>query len=239
MFCSSKFAEKLAPEISTTFLNVSALSLSSEDPAPVKIGACKAISTFCPKLKSEVLTPFIPSILTGATALLPTATEDTLHLVLETLLESSKILPQVTAQYCGNIVPYLLAVWSKFSKDPLILELVQSTLAVFLANSFCSQQAGELVLPPVITFLKDSHEIPGLTSSSLILLTSFINGSSGLSDMFLTQTFPLVIQKLFSTKDSELIQEGTLCLSAYVKKSATQLSQWYVSTFGFFFWALL
>lgn len=178
-------------------------------------------------MKPELLNPFLPTILTGTTALLPSASEETLHLVLETLLEASKIQPEITAQYCNLILPYLLAVWTKFARDPLILDLVQNILSTFLTNSFCSQQAGELVLPPVITFLKDSHEIPGLTSSSLILLTSFINGASALPDSFLTQTFPLVIQKLFNTKDEELIQEGTICLNAYVKKAASQLNQWY------------
>lgn len=48
--------------------------------------------SFCPNLSKEVMAPYLPTILTGVTALLPTATEDTLHLVIDTLLFASKVL---------------------------------------------------------------------------------------------------------------------------------------------------
>jgi hypothetical protein len=92
---------------------------------PLKIGACKAICSFCPNLSKEVLAPYLPTILTGTMALAVGATQDTLHLVLDTVLVAARVDPTITAKYESTITPYLLAIWSKNSNDPLISSAIE------------------------------------------------------------------------------------------------------------------
>lgn len=75
-------------------------------------------------MSTEVITPYLPTILTGATALISEATEDTLHLILDTLYVASKVDPVVTAKYEATITPYVLSVWSKHSNDPMMTTIV-------------------------------------------------------------------------------------------------------------------
>jgi hypothetical protein len=89
-------------------------------------------NSFCPNLSQEVIVPYLPTILTGATSLINEATEDTLHLILDTLYVTAKVDPTVTAKYEAIITPYVLSVWSKHSNDPMIATVVMVTTTIII-----------------------------------------------------------------------------------------------------------
>lgn len=115
---------------------------------------------------------------TGIISLLPTATEGTLHLVLDTLLVVTKVDADTTAHFQQMVVPYILAVWSKNTADSLITEIIQVSgvvcvlksqeiLEVIAAIPVCYPYLQSQILPAVDTILKAEREMPGLTEEGI------------------------------------------------------------------------
>lgn len=51
----------------------------------IQISGCRALAQLCPKLDADIVRPVLPLVFSSLDALLKAATEETLHLVLETL----------------------------------------------------------------------------------------------------------------------------------------------------------
>lgn len=74
-------------------------------PAPVRIGACRALCKLCHKVAPEALQPQLPHLYEGLVLLLQESSEETLHLVLETLTAMLKIDKVVVVQVSTGNTP--------------------------------------------------------------------------------------------------------------------------------------
>ena len=79
LWCASQFSHAVAADKSLPFIQAAVASLQSQqDPLPVKICACRALASYCPKVLSCACSPDLLSVLTVLTHDAHT-THDTRH----------------------------------------------------------------------------------------------------------------------------------------------------------------
>jgi vesicle coat complex subunit len=86
----SKFSSVISKEICEQYLCSAAHAIASDVPPPVKVGACRALAQLLPESNQSLNVPNIMGILSSLVDLLGKASDETLHLVLETLQSTIK-----------------------------------------------------------------------------------------------------------------------------------------------------
>ncbi|KAG1326960.1 importin-9 [Cocos nucifera] len=92
--------------------------LSFGSPPPVKVGACRALSQLLPESNHEIMQPYIMGLLSSLTELLRQASDETLHLVLDTLQATIKAGHEQSTSIEPVISPIILNVWAQNVSDP-------------------------------------------------------------------------------------------------------------------------
>eukprot|EP01114_Cavostelium_apophysatum_P021316 TRINITY_DN7402_c0_g1_i1.p1 TRINITY_DN7402_c0_g1~~TRINITY_DN7402_c0_g1_i1.p1 ORF type:complete len:1045 (+),score=264.94 TRINITY_DN7402_c0_g1_i1:38-3136(+) len=227
LWCGSRFAASVSAESILPFLSAASHSITNaKDPIPVRIGACRAIGDFCPQLPAEVLNPFLPHILSGVTALLVNSSEESLDLILYVLSRAIKPNMDITAQHEKIITTSLLEVWSKNHADMLTSDFVSEILTTLMKIPSIYMQTTEKLLPAIAQILRSPDDIPGLTDSSILILTNLVRNCPAdlpLPSVTLEFTFSLVIAKMMNCPESNILQQGIKCLTAFVFKAGDQL----------------
>ena len=88
------------------------------------------------------------------------------------------------------------------------------------------------LLVPVGTILKDSHDIVGLTESSLAIVGFAVNGcddtnissNHSVMDILLLNLYPLIVARVLKTEDSAIIQQSTSTITAFINKAPEKIS---------------
>eukprot|EP01119_Soliformovum_irregulare_P000725 TRINITY_DN10535_c1_g1_i3.p1 TRINITY_DN10535_c1_g1~~TRINITY_DN10535_c1_g1_i3.p1 ORF type:complete len:751 (-),score=247.92 TRINITY_DN10535_c1_g1_i3:105-2102(-) len=227
LWCASKFSGDIDPQVITPFLQIATASLqNASDPIPVKIGACRALQMFCPGVAPEIVQPLLPELIVGTVNLLQSATEGTLHLVLETLLFILKVNPQAIVQFEELISSHIMSVWSGNVTDCLITTIVTEILEVIVSVPECYPKVVDRLLQPIITILKAPKEMPGITEAGIDLLRVLLDGPTVPSEALLTGTLPHLFNMMNTTEDTQIMETAAFCLSAVVRKAHTVLPTW-------------
>ncbi|KAK9806782.1 hypothetical protein WJX72_002643 [[Myrmecia] bisecta] len=102
------------------FLEAAASGVMANNPPPIQIGACRALAQLATKLDAAALQPLLPNIYAGLGALLSSSTEETLHLVLETLTVVVKADVAEAAKWEPQLSTAVLHIWANHVADPLL-----------------------------------------------------------------------------------------------------------------------
>jgi hypothetical protein len=89
---ASEFAKVLPTEMSSQYVSVAVQALQAETSGiPVKISALRALHNYCKHLNPEFVTPYQVNIMENTCQLLPSASEESLMLLLDTLTSAIKV----------------------------------------------------------------------------------------------------------------------------------------------------
>mmetsp|Transcript_4368 Transcript_4368/g.6740 ORF Transcript_4368/g.6740 Transcript_4368/m.6740 type:complete len:773 (+) Transcript_4368:41-2359(+) len=231
LWCLSRFAGVLDPQQYTPFIHVVIHALQPNQPAPVRICACKALTKFCPLLDDASAATNMPAALDGLAALLRDASEDTLHLVLETLTVALKRDQPATATAVNALTPLLVKAWMDSADDPLLCVLLVDVLTVMANVPQCVATLHTHLLPVVLHIFAHAsspHAKSSLVQSSVDILCVLVKSvtAPALPQNLIDTAFPALMHLILSTDDATILQNGAQCLSAYVTRASPQLAAW-------------
>ncbi|XP_030893580.1 importin-9 [Leptonychotes weddellii] len=189
---------------------------------------------YCDQLKvsesTHVLQPFLPSILDGLIHLAAQFSSEVLNLVMETLCIVCTVDPEFTASMESKICPFTIAIFLKYSNDPVVASLAQDIFKELSQIEACQGPMQMRLIPTLVSIMQaPSDKIPaGLCATAIDILTTVVrNTKPPLSQLLICQAFPAVAQCTLHTDDNATMQNGGECLRAYVSVTLEQVAQWH------------
>ncbi|XP_072336823.1 importin-9 isoform X4 [Scyliorhinus torazame] len=234
LWAASRFATVMTPELIQQFLQATVSGLHETQPPSVRISAVRAIWGYCDQLKiSEcihVLQPFLPSILDGLIHLATQFSSEVLTLVMETLCVVCTVDPAFTISVENKVCPLTIAIFLKYSNDPVVASLAQDIFKELAQIEACQGPMQMRLIPTLVSIMHaPSDKIPsGLCATAIDILTTVVrNTKLPLSEVLICQAFPVVAQCTLHTDDNATMQNGGECLRAYVAVALEQIAQWH------------
>uniref|UniRef100_A0A8D0HE16 Importin 9 n=1 Tax=Sphenodon punctatus TaxID=8508 RepID=A0A8D0HE16_SPHPU len=234
LWAASRFTVAMSPELIQQFLQATVSGLHENQPPSVRISAVRAIWGYCDQLKisesTQVLQPFLPSILDGLIHLAAQFSSEVLNLVMETLCIVCTVDPAFTASVENKICPFTIAIFLKYSNDPVVASLAQDIFKELAQIQACQDAMQMRLIPTLVSIMQaPADKIPaGLCATSIDILTTVVrNTKPPLSELLICQAFPAVAQCSLNTDDNATMQNGGECLRAYVSVALEQIAQWH------------
>ncbi|XP_015154207.2 importin-9 [Gallus gallus] len=234
LWAASRFTVAMSPELIQQFLQATVSGLHETQPPSVRISAVRAIWGYCDQLKisesTHVLQPFLPSILDGLIHLATQFSSEVLNLVMETLCIVCTVDPAFTASVENKICPFTIAIFLKYSNDPVVASLAQDIFKELAQIEACQGPMQMRLIPTLVSIMQaPADKIPaGLCATSIDILTTVVrNTKPPLSQLLICQAFPAVAQCSLNTDDNATMQNGGECLRAYVSVALEQIAQWH------------
>ncbi|KAF9590930.1 hypothetical protein IFM89_000475 [Coptis chinensis] len=116
----ASFSSLISQRVLDQFLYAAMKTISLDVPAPVKVGACRALSSLLPEADKGILQPHIMNLFSSLMDLLKHASDETLHLILETLQAAVKAGDDAIVTIEPIISPMMLNMWASHVSDPFI-----------------------------------------------------------------------------------------------------------------------
>uniref|UniRef100_A0AAY4EW79 Importin N-terminal domain-containing protein n=1 Tax=Denticeps clupeoides TaxID=299321 RepID=A0AAY4EW79_9TELE len=240
LWAASRFTAAMSPELIQQFLQATVSGLHDSQPPSVRISAVRAIWGYCDQLKmsesTHVLQPFLPSVLEGLVQLAAQFSSEVLTLVMETLCIVCTVDPGFTTSAENKICPLTIAIFLKYSNDPVVASLAQDIFKELAQIEACQGPMQMRLIPTLISIMQaPPDKIPsGLCATAIDILTTVVRHTkSPLSEMLVCQAFPAVAQCTLRTDDNTTINNlktcqdnGGECLRAYVSVALEQVGQW-------------
>ncbi|RLV95299.1 hypothetical protein DV515_00012906 [Chloebia gouldiae] len=234
LWAASRFTVAMSPELIQQFLQATVSGLHETQPPSVRISAVRAIWGYCDQLKisesTHVLQPFLPSILDGLIHLATQFSSEVLNLVMETLCIVCTVDAAFTASMENKICPFTIAIFLKYSNDPVVASLAQDIFKELAQIEACQGPMQMRLIPTLVSIMQaPADKIPaGLCATSIDILTTVVrNTKPPLSQLLICQAFPAVAQCSLNTDDNATMQNGGECLRAYVSVALEQIAQWH------------
>ncbi|KAH1074324.1 hypothetical protein J1N35_026652 [Gossypium stocksii] len=237
MFISvAKFSSVMSGGILEHFLLAAMKTIGMDVPPAVKVGACRALSQLLPEANKSTIEPQMMGLLSSLTDLLHRASDETLHLVLETLQAAIKAGHESSASAEPIISPIILNMWVLHISDPFIcidaievLEAIKNTLGCFLPLA-------SRILPYIGPVLNKPQQQPnGLVAGSLDLLTMLLkasgtwmenNAPTDVVKAAYDVCFDAIIRIVLESDDHSEMQNATECLASFVSGGRQELLSW-------------
>ncbi|NWI95920.1 IPO9 protein, partial [Pitta sordida] len=213
LWAASRFTVAMSPELIQQFLQATVSGLHETQPPSVRISAVRAIWGYCDQLKisesTRVLQPFLPSILDGLIHLATQFSSEVLNLVMETLCIVCTVDPAFTASTESKICPFTIAIFLKYSNDPVVASLAQDIFKELAQIEACQGAMQMRLIPTLVSIMQaPADKIPaGLCATSIDILTTVVrNTKPPLSQLLICQAFPAVAQCSLNTDDNATMQ---------------------------------
>ncbi|KAM8976738.1 importin-9 [Pelodytes ibericus] len=233
LWAASRFTAAMSPELIQQFLQATVSGLHENQPPSVRISAVRAIWGYCDQLKTSesthVLQPFLPSVVDGLINLAAQFTSEVLNLVMETLCIVCSVDPAFTSKAESKICPFAIAIFLKYSNDPVVASLAQDIFKELAQIEGCQTSMQMRLIPTLVSIMQaPADKIPtGLCATSIDILTTVVrNTKPPLSELLICQGFPAIAQCTLRTDDNTTMQNGGECLRAYVSVALEQIAQW-------------
>ncbi|KAI1893099.1 hypothetical protein AGOR_G00140410 [Albula goreensis] len=233
LWAASRFTAAMSPELIQQFLQATVSGLQDSQPPSVRISAVRAIWGYCDQLKmsesTHVLQPFLPSVLDGLVQLAAQFSSEVLTLVMETLCMVCSVDPAFTTGAESKICPLTIAIFLKYSNDPVVASLAQDVFKELAQIEACQGPMQMRLIPTLVSIMQaPPDKIPsGLCAAAIDILATVVRHTKPpLSDLLICQAFPAVAQCTLRTDDNTTMQNGGECLRAYVSVSLEQVGQW-------------
>ncbi|XP_074582872.1 uncharacterized protein LOC141839108 isoform X1 [Curcuma longa] len=224
----SKFYSLISRQVSEQLLYAAIQAIASDVPAPVKVGACRALTQLLPLFINNVQ-PYIMGLMASLTTLLRQASEETLHLVLETLQGAIKAVGhEQSTTIEPAISPIILDVWLQHVSDPFISIDAVEVLEAIKNSPYCLEPLVLRILPPIRSVLEKPQLQPtGLVAGSLDLLIMLLkNSPADVVKAIFDACFNLVIEIVLQSDDHAELQNATECLASFLSGGKQDLLGW-------------
>uniref|UniRef100_A0A7N0ULB8 Importin N-terminal domain-containing protein n=1 Tax=Kalanchoe fedtschenkoi TaxID=63787 RepID=A0A7N0ULB8_KALFE len=224
----AKYFSVISPGVLQSCLYSAVRALATEVPPPVKVGACRAISQILPESDRAVIQPHLMSIFSSLVDLLNQASDETLHLVLETMQAAVKAGTEMAPSIEPIISPIILNLWAAHVSDPFISIDAIEVLEALKSAPGCIHPLVTRVLPYVGPILVKPHQQPeGLVGGSLDLVTMLLKSApSNVIKAIYDICFDPVIRIVLVTDDHGEMQNATECLAAMVAGAQQDILSW-------------
>ncbi|CAH1420337.1 unnamed protein product [Lactuca virosa] len=229
MFSSiAKFSSVINNAVIDHFLYAAIQAIGMDVPAPVKVGACRSLSQLLPDTNRGIPQPHILALFSSLTELLKQASDETMHLVLETLQAAVRAGHESALSIEPVISPIILNMWALHVSDPFISIDALDVLEAIKNAPGCVHPLVLRVLPYVGPILNKPQQQPdGLVAGSLDLLTMLLkNAPTDVVKAIYEVCFDPVVRTVLQSDDHGEMQNATQCLAALVSGGQQQLLTW-------------
>uniref|UniRef100_A0A803L7D5 Importin N-terminal domain-containing protein n=1 Tax=Chenopodium quinoa TaxID=63459 RepID=A0A803L7D5_CHEQI len=223
-----KFSSMLSLGVIEHFLFASLRAIGMDVPPPVKVGSCRVLSQLLSEAYKEALQPQILQLFSSLVDLLNHASEESLHLVLETLQAAIKSGHEASLSVEPIISPIILNTWVSHVSDPFIsIDAIEVLEAIKNAPG-CIEPLVSRVLPYIGPILSQPKQQPdGLVAGSLDLVTMLLKNAPGpVVKALYDVCFNPIIQIVLQSDDHSEMQNATECLAAFVCGGKNELLAW-------------
>lgn len=257
LWCASRLATGMSPDMLRAFLQVALSGLEPTQVLPVRMYACRAIGAI---VKQEAAKTQVHEatdvVIARLIHLAQLATDETLHIVLETLVVVLQDATYVSLETANAVVACFLHHWSQHLNDPLISELIDGAFGALLELDSLEIVATvhEHVLPVLRSMLAQSREDldaagngvntagSAITILKTLLRHSFVSSTTSThsgEDAATRQVGAQVIQLVFeplvaillAVEDEKVLNSGAECLKWLVMFAVEPLAA-YTTTSG-------
>jgi len=192
------------------------------------VGACRALAELFSQVEPSVLQAHLAPVFVALGALLQESSDETLHLVLETLQAAVKADEQSATAAEANISPLILNVWANNIFDPFISIDALDTLQTIKKVPGCLHPLTMRVLPFLASILSNPHQqMPGLVVGALDLLSMLLEKAPvEIIRAAYDVSFSPLIQIALQSNDQSELQNATECLAAFVREGGEALLGW-------------
>ncbi|KAL9668039.1 hypothetical protein QQ045_002411 [Rhodiola kirilowii] len=224
----AKYYSVITPGVLQSCLYAAVRALATEVPPPVKVGACRAVSQILPEADKSIIQPHLMSIFSSLVDLLNQASDETLHLVLETMQAAVKAGAETSSSFEPVISPIILNLWASHISDPFISIDAVEVLEAIKDAPGCIHPLVTRVLPYVGPILNKPHQQPeGLVAGSLELVTMLLKNAPGdVRKAIYDVCFNPVVRLIFVSDDHGEMQNATECLAAMVAGAKQYILSW-------------
>ncbi|CAM9001998.1 unnamed protein product [Rhodiola kirilowii] len=224
----AKYYSVITPGVLQSCLYAAVRNLATEVPPPVKVGACRAVSQILPEADKSIIQPHLMSIFSSLVDLLNQASDETLHLVLETMQAAVKAGAETSLSFEPVISPIILNLWASHISDPFISIDAVEVLEAIKDAPGCIHPLVTRVLPYVGPILNKPHQQPeGLVAGSLELVTMLLKNAPGdVIKAIYNVCFNPVVRIIFVSDDHGEMQNATECLAAMVAGAKQDILSW-------------
>ncbi|KAG0092221.1 hypothetical protein BGZ93_003846 [Podila epicladia] len=224
---ASQFAPILPSNLAAQYVSAAVEAILKSSSAVVKISALKALNNFNQYLDKQYIIPYQRSILQGVAPMIEITTEETLSLILRTLVTTSKIDEKVAAEYESILGPLVLESWVKFPAEHLISTDIMEFFDVLARNKYMQPALSARATPALVGLISNENPDQPQVSSAIDLLKSLIQGGpSPLPANYVAQFFPRLMAVLLTTDDRDILQGGQECLIITIRKDVQQIAEW-------------
>ncbi|KAI5678745.1 hypothetical protein M9H77_09695 [Catharanthus roseus] len=225
----AKFLSVINHNVLEHFLLAGIRAVSMDVPPPVKVGACRALSQLLPSIKSEVLQPHLLDLFQSLSDLLNHASDETMHLVLETLRAATTAGHEVLVSIEPILSPIVLNMWAAHVSDPFISIDALEVLEAIKNAPGCIHPLVSRVLPYAVPILSKPQEPEGLVAGVLDLLTMLLKNAPGdVVKAIFEVSFEPIIRIVLQSDDHSELQNATQCLASLISVGKQDLLVWAV-----------
>ncbi|XP_059445702.1 uncharacterized protein LOC132177414 isoform X1 [Corylus avellana] len=224
----AKFSTVMSHGVLDHFLYAAIKAIGMDLPPPVKVGACRALSQLLPEANKEIIPPQMMDLFSSLTGLLNHASDETLHLVLETLQAAIRAGKEASASVEPIISPIILNLWASHVSDPFISIDALEVLEAIKNSPGCIHPLVSRVLPYIGPILDKPQQQPdGLVAGSLDLINMLLKNAP----IYVVQAvydvcFNPVIRIVLQSDDHSEMQNATECLAAFVSGGRQEVLTW-------------
>ncbi|XP_034199345.1 importin-9 isoform X2 [Prunus dulcis] len=224
----AKFSSVISHGVLEHFLYAAIKAISMDVPSPVKVGACRALSELLPETNKVIIHPHLMSLFQSLSDLLNQASDETLHLVLETLQEAIKAGYELSASIEPIISPVVLNMWASHISDPFICIDAIEVMETLKNAPGCIRPLVSRVLPYIWPVLNKPQQQPdGLVAGSVDLVTMLLkNAPIDVVKTIYDACFDTVIRIVLQSDDHSEMQNATECLAAFVSGGRQDVLAW-------------
>lgn len=214
-------------------LQASAAALSTPDiPASVHVCACKSIAKLIGSVPQSALESSRTIVFSSLAAMLRTASEDTVHLVLEALRAVVMIDQQGAVQFESGITEPVLTLWANNITDPLISEDARDVLEALAKVPACLPHLQSRALPSLAQLVSTPSNAISVDNVSLVtgaieLLTILLvhSPAEAAAAIHGAVTSPILSLALTSG-DEAIIEAGSSYLRTVMQVGGASVLNW-------------
>ncbi|XP_060587837.1 importin-9-like [Ruditapes philippinarum] len=233
LWTASRYCEGMNTELLQRCLQATVGGIHPTQPPVIRISAIRAVYGYCDFLKTsentQLLVPFLPNITEGLVNVATQFSSDVLSLCLETLSIVLSVDKAFTASCESKVTPLTIAVFLKYSSDPVVTSIVQEIFKELALNDSCMGPLQHRLLPTIVSILQASPDkvAVGLPSVALDMLETIVRSSKVPISDELMSAFPAAAHCTLNTDDNSTMQSGGECVRAYASVALDQVAQWH------------
>uniref|UniRef100_H2ZMC2 Importin N-terminal domain-containing protein n=1 Tax=Ciona savignyi TaxID=51511 RepID=H2ZMC2_CIOSA len=233
LWVASRFSKVMPRDTLMKFLEATVHGLDESHSAVIRISAVRAVFAYCDHLSQtdlvQLLNPYLSALLNGLLNIVTQASIEVLALVLETIRVVLSINTEITTQYQDRVIPIGIAVFLKYSNDPLVASLASDLLTELASHGTCNQQLQEKLLPTLISIFNAPADkvTPGLVAMAIEILGNIVRKmKQPLETPFINSAFPAMVKCAVKSDDNAILQNAGECTRAYISVALDQLLIW-------------